>query len=156
MDKRTKRIYIDTSVVYGALSQKFGQDTKPFWNAFQRGEIVIIASDVLKEELERSPQSVRGFFATLPESRIEWVASTLESNRLSAQYIAENVVGQSSINDCKHIALATIHHVDVLVSWNFKHIVNDDRIRGYNSVNMKLGYSQINIRTPYEVINDET
>ena len=156
MLNRIKRIYVDTSTVYGALSQKFGQDTKPFWNAVQRGEIVIVASDVLKEELGRAPQSVRDFFVSLPESQIEWVASTVESDRLAAQYIAENVVGQSSINDCKHIALATINHADVLVAWNFKHIVNIDRIRGYNSVNLKLGYPHIEIRTPREVYYDET
>ena len=156
MNRKIKRIYIDTSVVYGALSQKFGQDTEPFWNAFQRGEIIIIVSDVLDDEMERAPQHVREFYQELPESQIERVVTTDESDRLAAQYIAENVVGQSSMNDCRHIALATINHADVLVAWNFKHIVNDNRIRGYNGVNMKLGYSQINIRTPYEVINDET
>ena len=155
MKPKTKRIYIDTSVVYGALSQKFGQDTKPFWDAFQRGEIIIVASDVLRDELARAPKNVSEFFVALPESRIERIVSTDESNRLAAQYIAENVVGQSSINDCKHIAMATISHADVLVSWNFKHIVNVDRIRGYNAVNTKLGYPHVEIRTPHEVYYDE-
>ena len=156
MNKRIKRVYTDTSVVYGALSQKFGQDTKPFWDAFQRGEVIIIASDVLKDELGRAPQSVRDFFASLPESQIEWIVSTEESNRLAMQYITENVIGQSSLNDCKHIALATLARAEVLISWNFKHIVNVDRIRGYNSVNMKLGYPLIEIRTPREVYYEET
>ena len=155
MNKRIKRIYIDTSVVYGALSQKFGQDTKPFWDAFQRGEVVIIASDVLDEELANAPKQVRDFYHLLPELRIERIVSTDESNKLATQYIAENVVGQSSLADCKHIALATLTHADVLVSWNFKHIVNVDRIRGYNGINMKLGYPHIEIRTPREVYYDE-
>ena len=87
---------------------------------------------------------------------IQRVAATEEAKELAAQYIAEHVVGQTSFDDCVHIALGTIHRADYLVSWNFKHIVNVNRIRGYNSVNMKLGYHQIDIRTPYEVINDET
>ena len=62
----------------------------------------------------------------------------------------------TNLDDCKHIALATTAKADVLVSWNFRHIVNVIRIRGYNSVNMKLGYVQIDMRTPYEVIHDET
>jgi len=49
-------------------------------------------------------------------------------------------------------ALATINRADVLVSWNFKHIVNLDRIRGYNGVNLKYGYSVVEIRTPKELL----
>jgi len=58
------------------------------------------------------------------------------------------------LDDCRHIAIATINKVDVLVSWNFKHIVNLVRIQGYNSVNMKMGYKILEIRTPKELIND--
>lgn len=54
-----------------------------------------------------------------------------------------------------HIALATIHKADILVSWNFKHIVNVYRIRGYNSVNLRQGYSALEIRSPKDIINYE-
>jgi len=75
--------------------------------------------------------------------------------RILRVYIAEKVVGKTSLDDCLHIALATIHKADYLVSWNFKHIVNVERIRGYNSVNIKLGYSIIDIRSPREFIKYE-
>ena len=71
---------------------------------------------------------------------------------LADKYINEKVVGKTSLEDCRHIALATIHKVDVLASWNFKHIVNLDRIKGYNSVNMRLGYSIIEIRSPKDLV----
>ena len=154
MTERIERVYIDASVVYGVLTQKFGQETQPFWNAVSDGKVSVILSDVLADEIARAPQNVREFYRTIPESHIERVVATTTSNALAERYIAENVVGQSSLDDCKHIALATINHANVLVSWNFKHIVNVDRIRGYNSVNMKMGYPQIDIRTPYEVIHD--
>jgi hypothetical protein len=54
-----------------------------------------------------------------------------------------------------HIALATIHNADVLVSWNFKHIVNVNRIRGYNTVNLNNGFKALDIRTPTEILNYE-
>ena len=113
---------------------------------------------MLDDELTGAPQQVKDFFDGLPESQIERVASTQESRDLADKYISENVVGKSSLTDCRHIALATIAKADVLVSWNFKHIVNIDRIRGYNSVNEKLSYQRIEIRTPYpyEVLHDET
>ena len=152
---RVKRVYVDTSVIYGALSQRFVRETKPFWDAVIDGKIRVILSDVLEQEINRSPSHVRKFYHELPKTQVERIVSTEESNRLAAQYVAENVVGKSSLDDCRHIAMATLVHADVLVSWNFKHIVNIDRIHGYNSVNMKLGYPQINIRTPYEVIYDD-
>jgi len=63
------------------------------------------------------------------------------------------VLGSPSLEDCHHIALATIHKVDVLASWNFKHIVNLERIKGYNSVNVRLGYSMLEIRSPKDLVN---
>ncbi len=78
---------------------------------------------------------------------------TEEVNKLADTYILEKVVGRTSLEDCRHIALATINKVDVLASWNFKHIVNLDRIKGYNSVNLRLGYQMIEIRSPKDLIN---
>jgi len=71
---------------------------------------------------------------------------------LAEKYIKEEVVCKTHFNDCLHIAIATIHNVDILVSWNFKHIVNIYRIRGYNSVNIKLGYKTLEIRSPKEIV----
>jgi hypothetical protein len=78
---------------------------------------------------------------------------TSEAIELADTYIAQKVVGKTSLEDCRHIAIATIHKVDVLASWNFKHIVNLERINGHNSVNLKLGYAMIEIRSPKDLIN---
>ncbi|MDR0698874.1 MAG: hypothetical protein LBG28_06625 [Tannerella sp.] len=75
-----------------------------------------------------------------------------EAEILANNYIAEKVVGPASLEDCHHIAIATINKVDILVSWNFKHIVNLSRIRGYNSVDMRMGYIVLEIRNPKELI----
>ena len=158
MNKRIWRIYVDSSVVSGVFDHHMPErveQAKLFWQSVVDGKIRVIVSDVLGKEQENAPQYVRDFFAALPESQIERVVSTDESDTLAERYIAEGVVGESSLDDCKHIALATIHRADVLVSWNFKHIVNINRIRGYNSVNMRLGYPIIEIRTPEEVSHDE-
>jgi predicted nucleic acid-binding protein len=82
----------------------------------------------------------------LPKSLIERIVSTPESDTLAKQYIAENVVGESNLDDCNHIALATITQADALVSWNFGHMIY--RRAGYNDVNEKLGYPAITIQTP--------
>ena len=87
------------------------------------------------------------------KNQIHRVELTEEAKILADQYIAEQVVGATSKADCQHIAMATINKVDVLVSWNFKHIVNLKRIRGYNSVNLKLNYTMLEIRTPKEILD---
>ena len=152
-----KRVYIDSSVVYGAPAKEFAQDSKRFWETFRNGEFTLIVSDVLDEEIERAPKHVRDSFLLLPESQIERVVSTAESNRLAAQYIAENVVDESNIDDCRHIAVATFTKADAVVSWNFKHMIY--RRAGYNDVNEQLGHPRIAIQTPkkfMEAHNDET
>jgi predicted nucleic acid-binding protein len=132
------------------------EHTERFWSDVIKGKIQIIASDILREELDDAPQHVQQLFATLPASQIERVVSTDESNKLAERYIAEGVVGASNLNDCKHVALATLAEADVLVSWNFKHIVRLNKIYRYNGINKMLGYREIEIRTPYEVNHDDT
>jgi hypothetical protein len=83
----------------------------------------------------------------------EQVAITPEILNLATTYVNENVVGRTSFDDCLHIAAATVHRADLLVSWNFKHIVNVYRIRGYNAINMKLGYPILNIHSPKEIVS---
>lgn len=78
----------------------------------------------------------------------DFVETDDEAVELATEYITEKVVGKASYVDCLHIALATINRADILVSWNFKHIVNIERIRGYNSINIKNGYKQLEIRSP--------
>jgi predicted nucleic acid-binding protein len=155
MNKRIRRIYVDSSAVGGAFNKRLADQTRPFWDAVHHGEIVVIVSDILEKELQKAPERAKELVNMLPESSVERVVSTDESDALAESYIAEKVVGPTSLDDCKHIALATLARADVLVSWNFKHIVNIDRIQGYNGVNLKQGYHQIEIRTPNEVIHDE-
>ncbi len=80
---------------------------------------------------------------------------TEEMNQLANEYINQKVVGETSMDDCRQIACATVKKVDYLVSWNFRHIVNIFRIRGYNSINIKSGYSQLDIRSPKDIIRNE-
>jgi predicted nucleic acid-binding protein len=157
MEKKNKRVYVDSSVASAMYdTNDHPEKTRAFWQAVVNEEVIIIASDVLRDELNDAPPHVREYFAALPKSQIEWIESTDESNGLAKRYITEDVVGDKNLNDCRHVALATIAEADVLVSWNFKHIVKLNKICRYNAINKLLGYREIEIRTPNEVINDET
>jgi predicted nucleic acid-binding protein len=146
-----QRIYIDTSVVGGYFDDEFSEATIPFFDRVKSGEIVIIVSDILEAELMRAPEFVKELLANIPELQIEKVRLTPEVIELADKYIEAKVVGKTSRADCQHIAIATLCNADVLVSWNFKHIVNLDRIRGYNGINYQNGYKMIEIRTPQEL-----
>ncbi len=148
-----KRVYIDTSVIGGQFDKEFSSDTTPFFDCVTKGEVIIIVSDLLEAELLRAPSHVRQFLLTIPETFVERIRLTEEAANLGDKYIEAKVVGKTSRADCQHIAMATVVHADVLVSWNFKHIVNLDKIRGYNGINYQFGYSMIEIRTPKEIIN---
>jgi len=153
--KKILRVYVDTSVVGGTFDKEFDWQTVPFWDAVRIGKIRIIVSDLLRGELIDAPEHVRVFFNDLFNQDVEYVKLTQEAEDLAETYISEKVVSESSLDDARHIAIATIASADVLVSWNFKHIVNVNRIRGYNSVNLRLGHPMIDIRTPLEVMDYE-
>lgn len=146
------RIYIDTSVNGGNFDVEFKEDTRLLFERLENKEMVFVISDLLELELLNAPSNVREVLINYPEKFFERVFLTEEAIKLADLYIAENVVGRSSIEDCRHIAIATINQVDVLVSWNFRHIVNPEKISGYNSVNLKNGYSIIEIRSPKELL----
>jgi hypothetical protein len=82
-----------------------------------------------------------------------YIDTSIAGGFFDTEFEAESVVGKTSLDDCRHIALATINKVDVLASWNFKHIVNLNRIKGYNAVNLKNGYITLEIRNPKELID---
>ena len=148
-----QRIYIDTSVVGGYFDEEFKEATQLLFNRLDKNEITFVISDLLDLELLNAPKNVRELLHNYSVDKFHRVELTEEAIKLADAYILEKVVGQTSLEDCRHIALATINRVDILASWNFKHIVNLDRIKGYNSVNLKLGYQMIEIRSPKDLIN---
>ncbi|MFZ4800322.1 MAG: PIN domain protein [Bacteroidia bacterium] len=148
-----QRIYIDTSVVGGYFDEEFKEATSKLFERLDKYEIIFVVSDLLDVELINAPLQVREHLLKYSADKFQRVELTEEAVKLADTYIDEKVIGKTSLEDCRHIALATINKVDVLASWNFKHIVNLDRIKGYNSVNLRLGYSMIEIRSPKDLVN---
>jgi len=134
-----QRLYIDTSVFGGYFDDEFAEFTRPLFNRFQNGEFRLIFSTVTQDELNPAPEKVKALVRNLKVENTDFIETNDEAVELATQYIVEKVVGQTSFADCLHIALATINRADYLISWNFKHIVNVQRIRGYNSINIKNG-----------------
>lgn len=149
------RIYIDTSVIGGCLDEEFRGASTQLINKFKKGHSVAVVSELTTLELKDSPIEVQNILEEIPEENIEYVELTEEAVNLAQKYILEGVIEKGKLVDAEHIAIATINRVDVLVSWNFKHIVNLQKIRGYNSVNLKYGRPLLEIRSPWEVVTYE-
>jgi predicted nucleic acid-binding protein len=117
------------------------------------GQIKCVYSNLTESELLNAPERVKNYFESIKDEFKEKVLVSPEALKLAQIYIEEKVVGETSLDDCIHIATATLNKVNVLVSWNFKHIVNIYRIRGYNSINLRLGHPILEIHSPKEIVN---
>jgi len=146
------RIYIDTSVLGGCLDEEFAEESKALLEMAQRGDITLVLSDLLAAEVLRAPDEVKAVFETLPEESLELVERSADTERLRDMYLAAGVVGHAATDDAHHVALATWAGADVLVSWNFRHLVHFEKIRGYNSVNLREGYPALEMRSPREIV----
>tara|TARA_R110002072_G_scaffold242850_1_gene401873 strand:- start:300 stop:758 length:459 start_codon:yes stop_codon:yes gene_type:complete len=147
------RLYFDTSVFGGVYDNEFENETRQLFEMVERGEILCLYSEIVEIELVTAPQKVKAHFNRIKDDCKEFLEFSENAENLAIQYLEEKVVGKTSLDDCRHIATATIHKADYLVSWNFKHIVNVFRIQGYNAVNLKNGYKPLEIRSPKDIVS---
>lgn len=148
-------VYVDASVIGGCEDVEFAEASHALWRLFAKGTFVQVLSQHTLRELQDAPDSVRARILEIPEAHQVVLTDTPEADALADAYLAHGIIGPGSRSDALHVALKTIGHVDVLVSWNFKHIVNLGRIRLFNAVNLEQGYGLVEIRTPREVLADE-
>jgi predicted nucleic acid-binding protein len=150
-----QRVYIDTSVIGGCIDQEFKEWSIKLFDEFKKGKKIAVISDITLDELELAPKKVQEILKQIPGKFLEIVESNWEIEELAKQYLLKNAVTDKFYLDALHIAIATYFNVTVLSSWNFKHIVNLDRIRKYNSVNIEQGYKILEIRSPRDILKVE-
>ena len=150
-----QRVYLDTSVIGGCEDEEFAKWSVQIIEDFRQCIGIAVVSDLTRQELEDAPEDVARILSSIPEAGMEDVFLTLEAETLAETYLHEKVVRPKHIADAQHIAIATVHRVDTVASWNFRHIVNLDRIRAFNSVNLRCGYPILEIRSPREIVHEE-
>lgn len=148
---KPRRVYVDTSVIGGCFEKEFREHSRTLVDAARKGSVRLVISDVTLAELAGAPTEVQSALSDLPDTSLEYIEQDDESQALAQAYLLESVVPRRMLPDALHIAIATVARVDVLVSWNFKHIVNLDRIHAFNAVNLRVGYAMLEIRSPAEV-----
>lgn len=149
------RVYIDSSVVGGYFDEEFEDDTKLFFDRIFKKDFLVHFSEISETELSLAPNFVKDLKSKIPFDCYKYLDLDEDSRELAETYLNEKILGKASLNDAYHIAIATVNRLDVLVSWNFKHIVNYDKIKLFNSINLRLGYPMIEIRSPKDFLRYE-
>lgn len=144
------RIYVDTSVVGGCFDAEFQLWSNAIMEDFRQGRFALVLSDITAAEIQPAPRAVQRLYAELLLIA-EVLPVTEEALRVLDEYEHHGVLGPRFRNDMLHIALATAAGVDVLVSWNFRHIVRLDKMQQFNGINLELGYRPLAIYSPREV-----
>jgi hypothetical protein len=155
MHARRLLVYVDASVIGGCEDEEFRTDSLALWQRFVEGHYMLALSAHTMRELEGAPEAVSAHIDEVPEFHQLLLPDSEEASELAVEYLRQGVLGPGSHADALHIALATVGQLDVLVSWNFRHIVNLGRIRLFNGVNLQQGYGSLEIRTPKEVLQYE-
>lgn len=145
------RAYTDTSVVGGVHDEEFAEPSRRFFERVRRGDFILLISQETTRELRGAPEAVRRVLTELPPDSVEEAVVDEEVRGLAAAYLDAGVVGPGSAEDAIHVAAATVARADLILSWNFKHLVRYDRIRKFNGVNAIQGYPPVDIRSPLEV-----
>jgi len=146
------RLYLDTSIIGGNFDPEFKDWTEPLIEEILGGKHISFISEITIREIQNAPGYVIKLLEQLINSHGEFITGNAETKIPAGHYITEGALTKKSLEDANHIALATYHNVNAMVSWNFKHIVNVGRIRLFNSVNLRYGYGLIDIRSPREII----
>ena len=145
------RVYADTSVYGGVFDAGIDKPSQEFFKQVRLGRFQLVTSEPVSAELRDAPERVRRLYNEfLPLAEVAEVS--LEAVRLQNAYLKEGIVGSKWATDALHVALATVQHCRVIVSWNFKHIVHFDKIPLYNGLNLINGYDTISINSPSEVV----
>ena len=145
------RVYVDTSVFGGAHDEEFAEATKRFLERVNEGEYRLVISSLTHDELDGAPPEVAEFVENLVEGSYEEIDLDDEMRELAKAYISGGALGRASEYDALHVAAATVAKADLILSWNFRHIVNYDRIKKFNAVNLLNGYRTMDIRSPKEL-----
>ena len=147
------RVYIDTSVFGGYFDEEFESASRAFFEALFEGRAIALVSDTLVAELVDAPERVQDLLERTLRCENERLGLPEEAEKLRDAYLAAGVLPEKWAEDALHVSHASVARADVIVSWNFKHLVNPLRIRSFNEVNTAQGYGPVVMMTPEDVLH---
>ena len=157
-ERSRPRVYLNTSVISYLDQQDAPEkmaETREVWKLLKKGNYDIYISTMVTEELSRCKEPKKKIlFNYLDEIEYKLVRVDKEIVALAEKFIDFGILKEKSFEDCRHIAAAIMSNCDVIVSWNFKHIVNINTIRGIKVVTTLEGYKDILIYPPTTLLQE--
>jgi hypothetical protein len=150
-----RSVYIDTSVYGGYFDNEFMKHTRKLFDYIKQNEIVILKSFITELEMELAPLQVKQLYQSFSGTYTNVINYSDVIDHLAMEYINHKVIPPSHIADGLHVAAASIVCANSLISWDFKHILRQDRVRGFNYVNNKNGLPSIHFLSPLEALRHE-
>jgi predicted nucleic acid-binding protein len=129
-------------------------DTRKLWEYVKAGKFEVYISPVVVLEIDDCTEPKRSYLAKQLQS-IQYTELPMSDEvlELAAQYQKAGILPPKSTRDRQHIAYACVYNCDMIVSWNFKHMVNINTISGVKSVNALAGYKEMPIYTPTMLVS---
>jgi len=153
------KLYLDTSVL-GALTDPGPEDrivvTRRLLEELRAERWEGFVSTLVLVEIDLAAEPIRKKIADeLARTPLRVLEETAETIALAQAYVAAGAIPDDAENDARHIAVAALNDIRVVVSWNFRHMVNIERKRKINSVNVREGLPLLDIVSPWEVGHEE-
>ena len=149
--RSVRRTYVDASVFGGVFDEEFAEDSRAFFDQVEAGHFAVLTSGLVADEIANAPGDVRDLFDRLLP-RAELVEVEESALALQGAYLRAGILTPKWADDALHVALATVAAADLIVSWNFRHIVHFEKVPRYNAVNTLYGYREVAVHSPSEVI----
>lgn len=156
---RKIKVYLDTSVI-SYLDQvdapEKTKETQELWEQFEDGEYDVYLSQITLNEVEQCPEPKRSLlYDYLGKIEFTTLEVDEESIEIAQRIIDLGILKAKSFDDCQHIAIAVVNDCDIVLSWNFKHMVNIKTIRGVRAITNLEGYKDIEIVSPSVLLEGE-
>ena len=154
--KRLK-LYLDTSIFNFALANKMPKEqevTQNLLNEIKNGQYEAFISEIVLQEIGRAQEEkAKDLIKVIRACSPMELKINSETNMLAEYYVHSNIIPRKYFNDALHIAVATVHIIDAIISWNFEHIVKLKTKREIVGINIINGYKEIEIYSPWEVVS---
>jgi len=148
-------LFLDTSVIGGYFDEDWQREpTRELWRQMELGLFRFTSSFITQQELSRAPRHILELFTgTFPTEMI--FDLNAETEALTQAYLRQGILPEKFADDARQVAICTVAQSKYLVSWNFKHMVNEHRRDAFNAVNLLQGYRAVRIVSPKELIYDD-
>jgi predicted nucleic acid-binding protein len=146
------RVYLDTSVISAYFDDRTPErmaETRAFWQRLS--EFEVSTSALVRDEIEQTTDikkldQMMGLIGQTAQAEL-----TAESRELARQYVQRGLFSRSMYSDALHLAVSVLTRQDILVSWNFKHLVNRRKRAQVAEANTTLDLPTIDILSPPEM-----